>query len=584
LRYDIKKFKSAVNSYIKVLKKTNAKTIFIYGNINKKSFFSMAPFTMACSELDIDVVVSFTHNIKETSVLFDIWKTYEEIKNKRKTPASVILNELLKLINIKELNACFKRPDLILAVKEDGLYNEKIKIMYDYSWFSPYMENELRETSQKIIKEVYALKPSELFSIGFVVLPKEDHLPNPLQDFLDSYSIAYNIFEAARENNNKIKISASSERTGMHDKPVAHSELLTTLVGLELEKEIDLPIFKKYKLLSTELGLDRIKIPSANFFVSTKGYHGKHYLGERIGYPTKNKKSRWSSPGGMIYKFPWYPQSDYEDRDPISRVAFTSTVPIERFVESTLIDYKEMRRRNKKISDILKKCTKVFVKSNLVGGSNFEVGLVKKGVHRRILGSDSDVRTIVSKRILKETGKKYGRMANIPGGESFTTPSYVTGRIVGDVVINIDKSYRLSQKEPFIVESTKKGYRLISAPKIVKDAFIKKKKDAWKNILLKEKHGSIEKKIINLEKRNFEHIGEFAINTNPNAKLCDYLIINEKIANMIHVAFGSGFEADASTEYHMDVVIDSPRQKLDIYGITKDKQKKFIIRDGIFVV
>ena len=105
-----------------------------------------------------------------------------------------------------------------------------------------------------------------------------------------------------------------------------------------------------------------------------------------------------------------------------------------------------------------------------------------------------------------------------------------------------------------------------------------------KNILEQEKHKSLSKDIIALKKNNFNQIGEFAINTNPNARLCDYLIINEKIANMIHIAFGSGFEADAATEYHMDVVIDSPRQKLDIYGLDKSGRKNWIIKKGAFVI
>ena len=165
----------------------------------------------------------------------------------------------------------------------------------------------------------------------------------------------------------------------------------------------------------------------------------------------------------------------------------------------------------------------------------------KDGSRRRILGSDSDTRTIINPIILKDANKKMGRMASIPGGEAFTTPSYLIGKIVGDVVINIDRSYRLSKSNPFIAESGKKGYKIISGPEKIVDAFNRRKKEAWKNILEQEKNKSLSKEIIELKKKNFNKIGEFAINTNPNANLCDYLIINEKIANMIHVAFGSGF-------------------------------------------
>ena len=86
-----------------------------------------------------------------------------------------------------------------------------------------------------------------------------------------------------------------------------------------------------------------------------------------------------------------------------------------------------------------------------------------------------------------------------------------------------------------------------------------------------------------MRKSNFNKIGEFAINTNPKAKLCDYLIVNEKIARMIHIALGSGFEPDRATDYHTDIVIDSPRQKLDIYGIDNDGNEHWIIKKGEFV-
>ena len=92
------------------------------------------------------------------------------------------------------------------------------------------------------------------------------------------------------------------------------------------------------------------------------------------------------------------------------------------------------------------------------------------------------------------------------------------------------------------------------------------------------------KKLLRYTKKNFNKIGEFAINTNPKAKLCDYLIVNEKIARMIHVALGSGFEADRKTTYHWDIVVNSPRQKLDIYGIDKNKKQHWIIKKGEFVV
>ena len=174
-------------------------------------------------------------------------------------------------------------------------------------------------------------------------------------------------------------------------------------------------------------------------------------------------------------------------------------------------------------------------------------------------------------------------MANLPGGEAFVTPEYVKGTIIGDVVISIDQSYMLSEKEPLIVEADGDKYKIISGPKDIINKLEEKKKDAWQLITNQEKFKSVPQEIIDLKKKNFTRIGEFAINTNPNARLCDYLIVNEKIARMIHVALGSGFEPDRATEYHTDIVINSPRQKIDIYGIDEKGKEHWIIRKGEFV-
>ena len=92
------------------------------------------------------------------------------------------------------------------------------------------------------------------------------------------------------------------------------------------------------------------------------------------------------------------------------------------------------------------------------------------------------------------------------------------------------------------------------------------------------------KDIIKIYKDNFWNIGEFALNTNPKAKLCDYLIVNEKIAGMIHVALGLGFEPDRKTMYHWDIVVNAPKQKLDIYGVDKNKKIHRVLKNGEFVV
>ncbi|AJF61444.1 hypothetical protein QT06_C0001G0604 [archaeon GW2011_AR15] len=583
MRYNKEIFDKEVAYYKKALGKEKAKNIFVCGKINRDAFFSFAPFSRAASELKMDMHVSMGYKNKGYEVLFDVWKTYENLLAKKSGAAEKALREVFDKANIKGLEKFFEKPDLILKVGAKGFEGD-LKLAYKTKWFRPFMAVKLKKTTDAVVENVFAIKKSEKFGIGFELIREKEFLAHPLQDYMDSYAIAYDMFLSSKFCRS-ISIKASTPRSGLRDVPEKVSELSTTLLGLELSKDIKLPVFKAYKKLSKALRLDRIKTNEASFFISGKGYHGKHLFGEMIGYPSPDLKTKWNSPGGIIYKFHWYPQAMVDPRPPRTRLAFTSTVPIDIFVDSTLVDYKKMRARNREIAAIMEKCEKIVVRSNIKNGCDFEVGLVKKdGTRRLIMDSDSDARYIIEPQILKIMKKKTGMMANIPGGEAFTTPTYVIGRIVGDVIINVDRSYRLDKDNLFIVEAEKNGYKLISAPKIVGDAFRKRKRDAWKTILEQEKNKSLDKEIIELKKRNFNHVGEFAINTSPSARLCDYLIVNEKIANMIHVAFGSGFEVDAATEYHMDVVIDSPRQKLDIYGVDKKKNRHWIIKSGAFVL
>ena len=309
-------------------------------------------------------------------------------------------------------------------------------------------------------------------------------------------------------------------------------------------------------------------------------------FGEVFGYPSLNKKTRWQTPAQMIYKLDFYPQTKYEERDPIARVAFTETIPIDIFIETNLVDWADIRARNQKIKDIMDKCDVIHVEGRLKEKhvAKLEVGLVKPdGTRRWVRRSDTDVREKINKTYLEMTGIKAGCMGNIPGGEAFVTPEYMKGIFVGDVVVHVDQSYPLEEKNPLVVECFGDTYKIVDGPKEIIEKINKRKSDAMKLLLEAEKNKSLPKDIIDIKKNNFERIGEFAINTNPKARLCEYLIVNEKIARMMHIALGSGFEPDRSTEYHMDIVFNAPRQKLDVFGTDKNGNKHWILKDGEFV-
>ncbi|MAE42696.1 hypothetical protein CMO93_02910 [Candidatus Woesearchaeota archaeon] len=580
MKYDEKKFDNSVEEYKKILGNVKEKSFLIVFDIkNKKAFFSIAPLSRALHELNADVnVIGIDKKSEALEAIKEVWKSF---KNKDE-----VLMDFINAIEKKskeKFSDLFEKPDYILEANDTG-FNGNFSLKYNDSWFKEHKSKELIETCKKIWGEVYELKDGEKVSIGFALIQKQEMLGHPLEDYLDSYAIIWGMKENC---NGSVRMGSSTQRISMLDKSEKISELKATLLGCELSKEADEEIFIKYKKLSCLLNLKRLKPIDASFFISGKGYPGKHLFGEVIGYPSLNKKTRWQSPGQMIYQLDFFPQTALDDREPTARVGFTETLPIGIFIETCNIDWKAMRERNYKIKDIEDKCDIVKVSGEEINGvkTDLEIGLVKKdGGNRWVRTSDTDVREKINSEYLERTGIKAGTMANLPGGEAFVTPEYVKGTFVGDVVISIDQSYLLSEKNPLVIETYGDGYKVISGQKEIIEKFEEKKKDAWEMIMNMEKNKSAPKELIELKKANFNRVGEFAINTNPNAKLCNYLIVNEKIARMIHIALGSGFEPDRSTEYHTDIVINSPRQKLDIYGIDKEGNKLWIIKKGEFVV
>lgn len=588
MKYDEKKFDSAVEEYKKILGDVKAKSFLVVFDVgNKNAFFSIAPLSRAIHELGADInAMGIDKESESLDALYDIWEIFKQDKENpdEKTKALIDFIEEVEKRAKGKFTGLFEGPDYILEAKEFG-FEGNFTLPFKDDWFKEHKSKEMDETCKKIWNDVYDLKKDEKVSVGFVLVQKDEMLGHPLEDYLDSYAISWCM--ALNCSSSGITMGASTQRKSMLDKSESISELKAVLLGCELCKDVDEIIFKKYKKLSDILDLKRIKVVDASFFIAGKGYSGKHVFGEVIGYPSLNKKTRWQSPGQMVYKLDFYPQTASDDRIPLARVGFTETLPVDIFVETCNIDWKKMRERNWKIKEISDKCKLIRVYGEEIDGfkTDFEVGLVKRdGVHRWVRTSDTDVREKINSEFLKRTGIKAGTMANLPGGEAFVTPEYVKGTIVGDVVISIDQSYLLSDKEPLVIKSDGKEYKVISGPKDIINKIQEKKNEAWEMILNQERFKSQPQEIIDLKKNNFNMINEFAINTNPNARLCDYLIVNEKIARMIHVALGSGFEPDRATEYHTDIVINSPRQKMNIYGVDDNGKEHWIIKNGKFVV
>lgn len=594
MKYNIKTFNKEVEEFKKILKgKVEEKVVFIEIKLgNKEAYYSLAPLSRAIHDLDGEMQVIITEGESENlKVLKRVWRTNNDRKKKLKTnkvkALSGFINNVIKRTKNKSFIDIFDEPDIYLVAREDG-FSGTLKLKYRSRWRKRYRWKDLLETAKTIWKLGYDLKKSDTVSVGFVLIPAEKNLELPLEDYLDSFSIARAMAIAAKKIKTEVGMGTSSDKFSVLARPVRTVELIATLRGCELSKNLDEEVFEKFKILSKILHIDKLRNATASFGVHGKGYHGKHFFGEAIGYPTLNKKTRWTSPGSMMLKDRYAPQAPMETRDPMMRHAVTETLPIDVFIETCNVDYSKIRKRSGKIKKILDKCDYVRIIGEHIyqHKTDFTVHLVdEKGNRREITAQDSDVRTIIDQEHFKKTGKKCGAYANFPSGEAFTTPECVEGIIVGDVVINIDQSYLIPEKSPIVIQVDKiKGHNIVSAPEKLLKTMRKEWKEARQKISNMEQAGSIPKELTNMYKRNFKKIGEFAINTNPKAKLSNYLIVNEKIARMIHIALGMGFAPDRATVYHWDIVINSPKQKLDIYGVDKNKKTHWVIKKGKFVV
>ncbi|MBI2657072.1 hypothetical protein HYX08_00070 [Candidatus Woesearchaeota archaeon] len=586
MKYDEKAFNSAVSDYKKLLRDAKGNFFIVFDIRDRDAFYSVAPLSRALHDLGNDVsCIGINRKSEALDAVKDVWNAFEQRKTSpnEKTKALVeFISEVDKKAN-GEFIKIFKKPEFLLEAKEKN-FSGPVELPFHTEWIREYRMGELMQTSDILWRDVYALKKGERVGIGFTLIPAKNLMGHPLEDYLDSYSIIWAMAQSASKTAEP-SMNAYTFRGSMLEKSEITSDLRATLLGCELEKEIDEEPFKKYKKLSGLFNLGRIKPIDLSFSIHGKGYQGKHLFGEVIGYPSPNKKTRWQTPGQMVYKLDFYPQTRFDERDPLARVAFTETIPIDIFIETNLVDWADIRSRNQKIKDIMDKCDVIHVEGKLKEKytTKLEVGLVKKdGSRRWVRRSDTDVREKINKTYLQMTGIKAGCMGNIPGGEAFVTPEYMKGIFVGDVVVHVDQSYQLDEKKPMAVECYGDHYKIIDGPKEIIEKISRRKSEAMKMLLEAEKNKSLPQEIINLKKKNFERIGEFAINTNPKARLCEYLIVNEKIARMMHIALGSGFEPDRSTEYHMDIVFNAPRQKLDVYGIGKKGDKHWILKNGEF--
>jgi len=596
MKYRMKQYEKAVKQYRKELGFLSGKTILIeFPFKNKTAFYSLAPLGAALHELKADLSVSL-HSGESTNlkILELAWETSSELKAGVKNSKTAALKGFILAAERKtgrgKISSILRRPDAWISAEKDCFIVETAKgfhlFPFQAGWLKERKANALKRTANAILRHGLALKRGENFSIGFELVPAKKDLELPLSDYLDNFQIARAMALAAAAKGAKPAMGTGTARKSKTMPMSRIAELKTIISGCEHDKKVKEPVFRKYAALSTKIGAGKWEYADAVFSIVGKGYGGKHLFGTKIGYPSPDRKTRWPSPGAMFLKPWWNPQTALDKRKPKLRYGLTETLPVENFIRTCNIDYKKMRKRNSAIQKAVAKSERLIVKGKKVkgGATNLEVLIGKGRKKRLVMKSDSDARKKINKAILRQKRITAGMYANYPGGEAFLTPESISGKVVGDVVINLDRSHVLSPKNPIVVSFRKGKWRLEKAPAKIRKKIKEELKDVKKLIREFEKNKALPKAITKMYKDNFKSVGEFAINTNPKAKLGNYLIENEKIARMIHIALGSGFEPDRQTLYHWDFVINSPRQKLDIYGIDGKGREHWIIRKGKFVL
>ncbi len=596
MKYDEKEFERSAAYYKKNLGRhaKGKNVLIVLGPENEIGFYSLAPLSRALHDIGADVNARIGKK-KENRILMErLWKTCSEMRGGKKNRKTRALKEFIsaaeKKIKKGEFAKIFREPEIRITGGKKGLTaslgEKEIFLEYRAKWHRKFKWKELLRTSAKILKYGYALKKSERFTIGFELVPAKKDIEQPLEDYLDNYSIARAMLLAAQKKCRSASLGAATLRKSKLERMERVSDLSATISGCEYSKKSGEKVFRKYASLCRALSLHEWKYSDAVFSIVGKGYGGKHLFGAMVGYPSPNGKTRWNSPGQMMLKPWWLMQTSLDKRMPKTRLGITETVPIKEFIETCNIDYAKMRSRNEKIKKAIEESEILHVHGTKVKGgvTKLKVELKKGRKRRHVQKSDSDARSKLDRRALERSGVKAGMYANFPGGEAFLTPESVSGTAIGDVVINLDRSIPLSAENPIVVSFRKGKWKLERGPAVVKEKIRKELRDAKKLLRIYEKNRSLPKKIVNSYRKNFRMTGEFAINTNPKAKPSRYLIISEKIANMIHIALGSGFEPDRNTMYHWDFVINAPRQKLDIYGMDRHGRKKFILRKGKFAL
>ena len=528
-----------------------------------EGFFSGIPLMEALRKAGAEcyMIVS-SEDSKVVRTLEAVWKILDEESGASKRLLSMV-NDAFAKKGEKPFVKFISRPDVVLQHREGEFYGagKKVDVRDADRWIERVDKKPIEEACRRMLKGGFNMSANEDFAQLIPTPPIKPRLPK--KDYLASYVEAAVLQSVAGSIGNKVTSISLNFKPDPNLPTDPHFESLIVLWALEHEKKIGEPIFGAYSDLSAEMGLSEICVPPKVWFgFIGEGYLGKDVFGEVVGYPTPNGNTRWQNGFSLIRKHEWYSQFKEDGREPLLRFAITETIPVETFFRTINMDYGLLREKCAKIRDAVEGAEEVVVEGKEVDGARTRMSVEVGG--RMVRVDDGVV------NMSPETN-----FGNFPAGEVFITPEAVHGVFVADEVIVIDKSYLL--KHPLIVELRGNEYEVVDGPKKILDVIRKEREKAWKRIETWEAKG-VPKDLVELNKKNFMNIGEFAVGLNPNARVSRYLIEAEKIDRTVHMALGSGYDSDRPTTYHWDSVAGW-NQKLSVTAI-KEGREIPILKEG----
>src|SRR3989338_5247709 len=142
MKYDEKKFNSAVLEYKKILGNAKNKSFLVVFDISdKKAFLSIAPLSRAIDELQSDLHAwGIDKNSEALDAIKEVWEAFGKAKNGSKDEKSEALMDFIEEIEKKKRDTfigLFEKPDFIIEAKDSG-FEGSFDLPFREGWFEEY--------------------------------------------------------------------------------------------------------------------------------------------------------------------------------------------------------------------------------------------------------------------------------------------------------------------------------------------------------------------------------------------------------------------------------------------------------------